>query len=405
MKKDDKKEKLFTYEQEINLEQFKDYIKVYPIVFWNDFIIILMIILFFVLIFGIIDDTSILGVVGNFFGWFILCLVIRLSKKEKIIAQKYKDQEKNTRDKKYTLDFYKYYFIRTSENITRKIFYCDVKKIIESNMYFYLTDNISILSIKKDKMTDEAKEFIRSINKDVYVNKKIKNELSPRIINKILLIIFVLSILSILYYIYNFDDTKYNVVKDSWHLIILSILPLLSLILGIIYINRGKEYKAKKNIVGGIIALLLICIFATDTFNAAVPQSYKNIFKYEEIVSIKLPEKGKFVEDVSFNQNAYMKDFKTYKVYFDNKNSYKIDEEIKNSKNWIYNSDLKSSLNIFISDMFYSNTKSYYLIYNVDLKQYNSLPDKSGKYKYYVMIFNTGNKILEINEFTYIFKE
>ena len=86
--------------------------------------------------------------------------------------------------------------------------------------------------------------------------------------------------------------------------------------------------------------------------------------------------------------------------------SFNIEESMKDSKNWKKGYLLKSDLYIFIDDFDYSDS-SYYLIYNSDNKEYNSVPESTGVYKYYVASFNPNiNDVnIEISEFYYQYKK
>ena len=68
--------------------------------------------------------------------------------------------------------FYREYFISNVGTFARKIYYIDLKKIIENDKYFYLIyDTKSPIWLNKKVLNDEQKDFIRNININVYKNK------------------------------------------------------------------------------------------------------------------------------------------------------------------------------------------------------------------------------------------
>lgn len=401
--KSKKRKELFTSYEEFNFEYFNDYIKTYPIARWRKLITLSFIFLIIILFSAVIQKLSIIDVIVSYVITMFLFYIFDILTKKGNIIKKYKMQEKQIKDKMYTLTFYEDYIIRTSDNITRKIDYTDIKKIIESDAYFYLIDNISILFLKKQTLNEEQIEFVKNINRDVYHKKGDKIKLKPKTVNKILTFILVLSIISVCS-VFQDGLSNYGYIDNIWKLLLLVPLPLLSLILGIKYINKGKEYDARKNIIGGIIILIILLSMYIFSNPSSYLENYNDIYKYEKIISIKLPKKVELIETTNFTTNSYMKNFREYEFEFSGKNQKKLENDIKNSEKWINSSNFKSSLNIFIENNSFSNTENYYLIYNSTLDEYNSLPNKSGEYKYYIFIFNTYNKRLVIYEYNYLYK-
>ena len=97
---------------------------------------------------------------------------------------------------------------------------------------------------------------------------------------------------------------------------------------------------------------------------------------------------------------------RNFEIKLNSKDTSNIEKSMKNSKNWTKGYLLKSDLYIFIDDFDY-NDSSYYLIYNYDNKEYNSVPESTGVYKYYVASYNPNiNDVnIEISEFYYQYKK
>ena len=95
-----------------------------------------------------------------------------------------------------------------------------------------------------------------------------------------------------------------------------------------------------------------------------------------------------------------------FEIKLNGKDKNNIEKSMKNSENWTKGYLLKSDLYIFIDDFDY-NDSSYYLIYNSDNKEYNSVPERTGVYKYYVASYNPNiNDVnIEISEFYYQYKK
>ncbi len=164
--------KIFSYNGEISFEQFKDYLKVFPItsvpVGYIYFTIIYLVESFISACTGYTPARYSLTFYVIFTLFIIFCRFLR---RKKIVQQKYIACIKRLRDSEYQLDFYEEYFIRSSEHMCKKIEYTYIKKIIENDKYFYLVDDISIIFLRKEILDDNQKNFIRNINKNIYRKK------------------------------------------------------------------------------------------------------------------------------------------------------------------------------------------------------------------------------------------
>ena len=59
----------------------------------------------------------------------------------------------------------------------------------------------------------------------------------------------------------------------------------------------------------------------------------------------------------------------------------------------------------FIPSTMSINNNKYFSIYNETTKEYNRVPEQTGTYKMYVMMFDKEKDYLEINEFEYSYVE
>ena len=102
---------------------------------------------------------------------------------------------------------------------------------------------------------------------------------------------------------------------------------------------------------------------------------------------------------------GYFKDLTTHTTIFEEYE--KLEEEIMNSKTWLSNQELNSSLQIFISSFNSCDdeTVCYYSIYIEDIDKYNTLPEENGNYHIYAMIYKPNMHELVIDEFDYDYKK
>lgn len=165
-----KKEKsLFTVKGMLNIEQFKDYTKVFKLSIWLNFILLLILILFILLIKEILSNNPSIGNVIKEFGSIMgTCFIITIFSRKNIIEKNYKIWEKETKDKEYTIEFYDDYFIKKNSYSIRRADYIDIEKIIETNDYFHIIYLNADFIVNKKGLHEDQIDFIRNTNNKVY---------------------------------------------------------------------------------------------------------------------------------------------------------------------------------------------------------------------------------------------
>ena len=224
--------------------------------------------------------------------------------------------------------------------------------------------------------------------------------------NKILNVIFLINILLTLIIIcfarQNFITYK---TEEMWKILNFFPLVILLLLFTIKLKKTNVRFNTKKTLFSSIIIILIILFFSIYSLKPYSKKNYNDIFKYENIMGLELPSKGILEKQLIPKSTIYMSDTSEYHVYFYDENIEKIENDISNSDIWIDNNSLEEELKIFVEDEFFDDVTRYYLIYNIDTKEYNCLPSKNGKYRYYLMEFSRYNKILKIKKFNYLYEE
>ena len=94
----------------------------------------------------------------------------------------------------------------------------------------------------------------------------------------------------------------------------------------------------------------------------------------------------------------------TRATYNSSKNTQQLEKLINKSNYWEKFSNIKSELKVmFPTQLQNINKDNYFLIYNEDTNEYNTIPKSQGKYHIYVIIYITNERTLEINDFNYNF--
>ena len=231
----------------------------------------------------------------------------------------------------------------------------------------------------------------------------------PKVIRVILLLLFILSFFTLYFSLWlvgiNTSDTK-PMAENMWLLFLLLPLPLASLILGIIY--RKKGFKAKKNIVVGIIFTALLVLYGSFTFvpDGMYSHDYSYVSQIETKINFDLPDNGEIsIQDWTIGrqdpnpvQYYYMSDIK-----FTDKNEIaNFSTEISQSNLWLtyVNTTLIGLVPSMYSYLLSSTQYDYFMIYNVDLGSYNMMPESSSTYHYIFLAYSSLDGTMKICEYS-----
>lgn len=411
-----KEECLFSCKSKIDAYEYKKMVKYFPEIYWSYVLKVSVLnILFYSLFLENLIETLICFSIFEILIMFVF----------KIRLGNMAERTFNTLNKKNNIDpeidneFYEDYFIRKSDSVAYKINYSDIDKFVENNTNFYLRDkrNRFIIILQKNECDLELIEFIsnkfnnikkRLIDKQSY--KEIKKYKHPKLIKYALIILFIITIASLVGALYvlslvNELIPRYgsDFAKNSWVFWCFLPISILSIILG--YKFKKAGFKCNKNIIGGYIISFLLLIYGSFSLFPSNFKDYHKIDKYRPIVGVKLPDNGK-LEIIKW-QSTLEDDKKEHvemNVYYDKENVSDLVDSIKNSNNWILGKEIKSELKIFLSSGPWLTDNDYFSIYNKTLDEYNTLPNKPGNYEIFAMKYNVRDKLLEIDSFKYNYK-
>lgn len=343
---------------------------------------------------------------GVFIIIFIVYLIVLLLNK---IMNKNKFNKIN---KEYKITFYDDHL-----TIDDDVFgYKSIDKFYENNdiMYFFVNKN-NIVFFDKKIEDEKIIKYIRMKikNKEEYVDVYTKYK-------ETIIMAYVLSVLSILsvflinvipkiiatnvlpeILLNSFPNLRFTFfglfeysVEQSYLMIdyyeysfMLIVFPILLFILA----KRLKRsgIKCKKYIVCSIITGIIIAMFSLGYSKYKTRINYDQFKKYQEIAGIEIPKNGMFFKVVGDDNSELSVS------YFDNEiDNKQIQNEINSNNNWLKLESIDESLYEYLNSNGTSND-TYYLLYNVEEDNYNTLPT-NGKHTFYSMSYNPRNNILKI---------
>lgn len=420
-----RKSALFSVESNLTLEEYEKMLKVIPEYYWSIMKSLAIRELIFIIIVSLIYQWDMLGTCVFYIIVLLITGTICKVKIEWFAKKIYKQHENDEHlEKVSTTHFYDNYLIKQNDEYERKIKYLDIDKLIETETNFYIQNKNTntLINIKKSNDNLELVNFLRDINKDVFIDKsnykqnnlkKITKIHNKQNIEKLLLSLFIITLFSFVGACLSFRFMiidKPAILSNDYIWVFWLWLPfsVLSIILGFKYKKQG--FKCNKNIIAGFIIGVSLLAFGSFSFIfPSIKIEYNNINKYTDILNVHFPNNGILTQekyDTLFDEDKKNITI-TQAFYKKTDNINKLEKDIVDGKNWIEVSKLKTNLKVLIPFQLRNpNCEScYYLIFNEDTKEYNKIPNSQGNFHIYVSLYDLDNKILNINDFYYEFKK
>lgn len=188
--------------------------------------------------------------------------------------------------------------------------------------------------------------------------------------------------------------------QHGWIFFVLAIVPITSLIFGIIFKKKNKD--CAKNIIIGIIATALlftwggVCILG----NAIVDKSTDVIAKIEADANVDIPvsngieikyynESDQTVSGVNFIYDSM--------ISFEQKNLNEFEEDIKHNYQWL--TTIPEYLQVITKPLGNISGYTNILIYNYTDNTLNRPPSDSGTYHFLVLLYDKNNNFMRATEY------
>lgn len=313
----------------------------------------------------------------------------------------------NRKNRELNVEFYEDYLISSWSDLSIKINYENIGRLVETDTNVYLENgknNLIIILLKK-RLDKEIIEFLkRKVEKSEKIISNTRKLENSTIISNRLVVLFILTILS-LFVAESIHDALNSSIsstlatyKDNWIYLLFMIIPLISIILGIKYKDKG--YKCTKNIVGGLIIAFLLVTQAFPVRFSPFARNYSKINDYKEILNIEVPKKG-MLEIIDFGNvdDSELDSYRRVNVYYDK--NVNLEDTLKSSKTWKLSTKISPELKELMPKNMTQEKSSYISIYNGTTKEYNNLPKEKGIHQIYVMKYFLDDKTLEIYQYNY----
>lgn len=364
---------------------------------------ILSLLLFFYFLFNAIAVDEPNGFLFLIIGFFTAVNCIhwnswRRAKKE------YRQTEKTICSKVYHYDVYNQYFVLTVSDHrgtikTMRVDFADVSKTLETKHLLSVIADGQIFVFKKTELQPNSALY------DIFTAPSRSNSPSKlegvwRILSIVLFIASIACIFAAMVCVSLATDASIvNGTENMWIFFLFLPISVSSLAYGIVMKRKG--YRAVKNIVVGIIISCLLCTYGSFSFifSGIFSDSSKPINEAEQLLSIDIPTHSEInTLDYSKGTQSYSRGYVFSKstISFEEENVKEFEENLSKDDKWI--SDIPNQL-IGITSTYCDLPANYYIIYNTQTKEFNTLPQTDGAYRFINIIYRCDTNIMEIVDY------
>ena len=191
-------------------------------------------------------------------------------------------------------------------------------------------------------------------------------------------------------------EDPYSMIENMWKMLLIIPIPLGSMIFGIVL--TIKQFKCKRNIIGGAIMTILLAIYGSFSFVFEKPShDIADLNNIAASINISLPSEGyvSISNEVSkTNENQTINT--TFYARFNDKNAMIMN--INSNENWKDNIDFIPTNMVPVTYTTLTANYDYYLVYNVTKKEYNNISssDKENEF-WYLSYSSTSNLLIGVN--------
>ena len=289
---------------------------------------------------------------------------------------------------------------RENERIREsKCFFTDIEKIQQFGKWLFLQFGGQSFIIRKSDLKENS-AFYSYMHKNP--SKKMEKPLHNRwkILSIILFVASLLSIFVAMFLVAMVSIKNLLFIENVWLFFLLTPIPISSIVFG--FVLKSKNYKYKKNVIVGIIMTAQLCIYGSFFFIVAnvYDHSEEPILRAEQTIGIDIPEHKqistqdwtKGTQSVSRGYIYYTSD-----ICFDNSAVANFERQFAMDDKWL--SSVPNHLIGITSPAYNYGTYDFVLVYNVDTGEYNTLPNRNGKYRFINILYKLEENQMEIVEY------
>ena len=226
-------------------------------------------------------------------------------------------------------------------------------------------------------------------------------------LNTLSLILFICSFLTIFgaAFVLTFFDESYYMTDLMWIFFLFLPIPLASVLISFYLKHKGYSYL--KNLIAGIIMIVVLGLYGSFAFFFSDMVSHDDapILRVEEKTGIDIPKHKRINTMNLFDKypNERERTQCTSDVYFEVEESEAFEKAIAKDRRWL--SSVSNSLLGLATDQKDPESADYFLLYNEQTEEFNTVPEKEGVYRFINLFYDCENHTLQIVEYELEYKE
>lgn len=348
------------------------------------------------------------GAAGAFFVLFFCTLfvgVYSLSLNRRGLKELFEKTSETTYVYQVLSDYFVVKQVRNHENVsTQKVYFADVKQVKVYGSFLCVVSDGKLYLFNKNEMVDNSALFALS-------KRKIVKDKCPQSDHKGLqvagVVFFVFSILSLFAAIATAlivaNKTDGNPFENNWWIMLCFMpFPITSIVLG--FCLRVHSQKYQGNIIAGVVVVIImfVAILFGVMFNALSNYVSDTVGNAERQLGIDIPQYRSInVRTYTNNNDGNVWVSRTTDLTFTDENVAEFENRLRYDGEWrLYSvSDLGGLPGIYSEGKQYT----YYIVYNVSQKTYNSWPSRNGTFCYINVLYNKETNSMRIVEYVLIY--
>ena len=319
-------------------------------------------------------------------------------------AKNWKANEQRVAGSEYHYEIFDKYFVvnvvKGGEVIKNvKIYFEEIEKINAIGKFWILEHRAQGYIVDKDALRTDSP--LRAFLEKRPDKIKIKEKKGP--LEKAATVLFILTLVSLfgaMICMSILSEINHAFIGNAWVFFLLTPITISSIVLGVVLKKKGKKYK--KNIIAGIVMTVSLCMYGSFTFIFAGLYTHDEapILRVERLLHIDIPE-YEYINTLDWSQGIQSSRSTTYlmsEVYFKEEAVKEFEQGLPYDYKWMKGaipSDLVG-ITSFFSD---SRNYDYSIIYNVNTGEFNTLPSRSGRFRFINVMYNCKSNEMTIVEY------
>lgn len=277
----------------------------------------------------------------------------------------------------------------------------DIKNMSETKEFIVATVSNLVFIIRKSDLDENSFYNLILKNKSTGDSAKVENKMYKTA--SVMLV--TASVVAFFIGMLSAPNEAFKSFSDVTSSILVMLFSVITSICSIIFffIMKSKGYKFKINAVVGAVLLVVMCVYGAVSlvcfnYTDKLLDDNELIVRTEEFIGIDIPEfeSAETIDEYNAGQ-PYSRYYIYYisKIYFENESAEEFEETL--NKNWI--DSIPNELFCISSLQSDYESWDYCLMYNIDSGEFNSLPNKSGKYRFMNLLYSVSEERLTIVEY------